>query len=167
MSVCLSCHPVLSCEVFRDLHGFLVSKITFEITFCFNFLSSIYKKKVTKPSKSTFTSISRVFRVNQVFFSSRGPPFLHKLQTSRPIHSRSQMHNIVCARFRFTDSPSNAARNARTQSRKQTHNMAADNKQKVYVMLLCEWLITFFICFFLLYLFIFLFICLHTFKSVV
>ena len=56
----------------------------------FLFFEFYLQKKVTKPYKSIFTSISTVFRVNQVFFSSRGPPFLHKLQTLRPAHSRTQ-----------------------------------------------------------------------------
>ena len=91
--VCVSKYvrPSVHPEVLRgDLNGFLVSKITFESTFLFYFFEFYLLKKVTKPYKSIFTSISRVFRVNQVFFSSRGPPFLHKLQTLRPTHSRSQ-----------------------------------------------------------------------------
>ena len=89
--------------------------------------------------------MSRVFRVNQVFFSLWGPPFLHKLQTLRPTHSRSQMHNILRARFRFTYSPLNAARNARTQRRKQ---MPSVKEQKIHAMLSRERLITFLICLF-------------------
>ena len=103
--------------------------------FYFNFLSSICKKKVTNTYKSIFTSISRVFRVNQVFFSSRGPPFLHKLQILRPTHSDRKIENTLRARFRSTVSPSNEARNERTQRRNEMHSMAAVNEQKFRAML--------------------------------
>ena len=112
--------------------------------FYFNFWFSICKKKVTKPYKSIFTSISRVFRVNQVFFSSRGPPFLQNCNyCGRLIHDR-KMHNILRARFPSTVSPSIEARNARTQRRSKMHSMAVDNEQKFHAMLSREQLITFF-----------------------
>ena len=120
--------------------------------FCFNFLSSIYKKKVTKPYKSIFTSISRVFRVNQVFFSSWGPPFLHKLQILQPTHSRSQNAEHTSCDVSIFVSPSNEARNARTQRRNEMHSMAAVNEQKIHAMLSRERLITFLICLLILYL---------------
>ena len=80
--------------------------------FYLNSFSSIYKKKLQnhtslsslpyKTYKSIFTSISRVFRVNQVFFSSRGPHFCTNCRhCGRLIHDR-KMHNILRARF---DSP--------------------------------------------------------------
>ena len=129
-----------------DLNGFLVSKITFESTFLFYFFEFYLLKKVTKPYKSIFTSISRVFRVNQVFFSSRGPPFLQNCNyCGRLIHDR-KMHNILRARFPSTVSPSIEARNARTQRRSKMHSMAADNEQKFHAMLSRERLITFLIC---------------------
>ena len=129
-----------------DLNGFLVSKITFESTFLFYFFEFYLLKKVTKLYKSISTSISRVFRVNQVFFSSRGPPFLQNCNyCGRLIHDR-KMQNILRARFRSTVSPSNKARNARTQRRNEMHSMAADNEQKFHAVLSRERLITFLIC---------------------
>ena len=68
-----------------------------------------------------------------------------------------KMHNILCVRFCFPDSPSNAVQNAPTQSQKQTHSMVANNEQKIPAILSQEQFMTFLIFNFLL-LFIFLFI---------
>ena len=95
--------------------------------FYFNFLSSICKKKLqnhTSLSSLPYQGFSGLIRFSSV---REAPHFCTNCKhCGRLIHDR-KMHNILRARFRFTDSPSNAARNARTQSQIQTHSMAAVN----------------------------------------
>ena len=79
---------------------------------------------------------------------------------SRLIHDR-EMKNILCARFQSTVSPSNEARNARTQRRNEMHSMTAVNEQKIHAMLSRERLIAFLIRLLILYLLKYI----YTFKS--
>ena len=113
--------------------------------FYFNFLSSIYKKKKlqnhTSLSSLPYQGFSGLIRFSSVH---EAPHFCKNCKhCGRLTHDR-KMHNILRARFRFTYSPSNEARNARTQRRNEMHSMAAVNEQKIHAMLSRKLLITFF-----------------------
>ena len=107
----------------------------------------------TSLSSLPYQGVSGLIR----FSSAREAPHFCTIckYCGRLIHDR-KMQNILRARFRSTVSPSNEARNARTQRRNEMHSMAAVNEQKFHAMLSRERLITFLICLFYIY------ICVYT-----
>ena len=113
--------------------------------FYFNFLSSIYYKKLQNHTSLSSFPYQRFSGLIRFSLACEAPHFCTNCKhCGRLIHDR-KMQNILCARFRSTVSPSNEARNAITQRRNEMHSMAAVNEQKFHAMLSRERLIAFLI----------------------
>ena len=97
--------------------------------FYFNFLSSIYWKKLQ--NHTSLSSLPNQGFSGLIRFCSVARPPISAQIANIAADSFRKMHNILRARFRFTYALSNAAQNAQTQSWKQMHSMVAVNEQKL------------------------------------